>query len=392
MNQILFVDDEESVLQGLTRVLRGRFAVDTALGGAAGLDAITRRGPYAVVVADMRMPGMDGAEFLQQVRERSPDTVRMMLTGNSDQETAIRAVNQGSIFRFANKPCPPEVLIPMLQAALRQHQLVTAEKQLLEDTLGGCIRVLSEILSMADGRQFARATALQELTRTVTDELGVPDAWEIRSAAMLAQIGAVAIPPVVLVRARDGKELTGAEKEMLNRIPDIGHDLLRHVPRLEGVAAIVRYQTKNHDGSGFPLDVQRGDAIPFGARLLRILNDVVAARQNGDRGDTIVAALRQRAGSSYDPDLVERVAGILLRDVAEADSCGPDTEALALRDLAVGRVLAASVVTSQDTVLVVPGTRITQALRERLLNFAATVGVREPILVRAIGAPVPVRG
>lgn len=384
MTNILFVDDEESLLQGIQRSLRGKLTVDTALGGAAGLAAIQSRGPFAVVVADMRMPGMDGVEFLAKVKEIAPDTVRVMLTGNSDQATAIRAVNQGNIFRFANKPCPPETLIPMLQAALRQHQLVTAERQLLEDTLGGTLRVLTEILALSDGRHFAKATAMQELTRRVSAALGMADAWQIHAAAMLAQVGSVAIPHVVMVRAKSGKALTGPEKDMLQRIPDIGHDLLRHVPRLEGVAAIVRYQLKNFDGSGYPIDATQGSAIPAGARLLRILSDVVDAQQDGVPNEQAFLEMRKATGI-YDEAMLEAVIALLEEKGPERDEDGA-TEEVSLRDLQVGHVLAANIVTSEDTVLVVPGTKITYVLRERLLNFANTVGVREPILVHAATA------
>ena len=99
-------------------------------------------GPYAVVVSDMRMPGMDGIELLSKIKARSPETIRVMLTGTGDFDTAINAINEGSIFRFLSKPCSKEVMAQTLTAALAQYRLVTAEKQIMEQTLSGCIRVL----------------------------------------------------------------------------------------------------------------------------------------------------------------------------------------------------------------------------------------------------------
>ena len=90
------------------------------------------KGPYAVVVSDMRMPGMDGVEFLAWARAQHPDTVRIMLTGNADQGTAMAAVNKGAIFRFLTKPCDPELFGQTLDQAVRQHQLLTAEQSLLD--------------------------------------------------------------------------------------------------------------------------------------------------------------------------------------------------------------------------------------------------------------------
>ncbi len=146
-DKILFVDDETDLLRGYKIMLRQHFEVDTAEGGAQGLAEIQSHGPYAVVVSDMRMPGMNGVEFLSQVRHRAPDTIRMMLTGHTDIKAAMDAVNEGNIFRFLAKPCEREVLTSAINSGLVQHRLVIAEKELLEKTLMGSIKVLTERLS-----------------------------------------------------------------------------------------------------------------------------------------------------------------------------------------------------------------------------------------------------
>jgi len=109
--KVLFVDDEPAVLQGYQRLLRNEFQMDTAVGGKGALIAIETTGPYAVVISDMRMPEMTGVEVLRKVKELSPDSVRMMLSGHADLNAAIAAVNEGSIFRFLTKPCSPKTLI-----------------------------------------------------------------------------------------------------------------------------------------------------------------------------------------------------------------------------------------------------------------------------------------
>src|SRR6185369_9959485 len=126
--KILCVDDDPNILEGFQRNLRKRFSIDIALGGDPALALIAKQGPYAVIVADMQMPGMNGVEFLVKAREKTPQTVRIMLTGNADQQTAVEAVNQGHVFQFLNKPCPPEMLAGALENGLRQYQLITAEK------------------------------------------------------------------------------------------------------------------------------------------------------------------------------------------------------------------------------------------------------------------------
>ena len=142
--KILLVDDEPNVLDGYRRTLGREFTLETAVGGQEALGLIGEK-PYAVVVSDMRMPGMDGVQLLSRIKASSPDTIRVMLTGHADMETAINAINEGSIFRFLNKPTTKEMMAKTLTAALVQHRLVTAEKQLLEQTLSGALQVLTEV-------------------------------------------------------------------------------------------------------------------------------------------------------------------------------------------------------------------------------------------------------
>ena len=146
--RVLCVDDEPSILDGLRRELNRRFDVTTALSGAAGLEALEREGPFAVVVSDMRMPGMDGATFLGHVRERAPETVRVLLTGHADLEGAIAAVNQGNIFRFLTKPCPRDILMEALETSARAYHQGVGQREDAEvaailsevaETLGSCV-------------------------------------------------------------------------------------------------------------------------------------------------------------------------------------------------------------------------------------------------------------
>ena len=124
-DKILLVDDDEMVLAGLKRQLRNHFSIDTALSGEEALQRVQESGPYAVIVSDYMMPGMNGIEFLSYVKKSDPDTVRMMLTGTADMPTAIRAVNEGSIFQFHPKPCPADTLCQAIESAIRW---VVAEK------------------------------------------------------------------------------------------------------------------------------------------------------------------------------------------------------------------------------------------------------------------------
>ncbi len=138
MNEkILFVDDEKNILDGYRRNLRGTFNIETVESGYAALELISTQGPYAVVVSDMRMPEMDGVELLTNVEKQTPDTIRIMLTGNADQKTATDALNKGHIFQFLNKPCSKEKLIDVIDAAIIQYRQSKKNKERLDKALTG---------------------------------------------------------------------------------------------------------------------------------------------------------------------------------------------------------------------------------------------------------------
>jgi response regulator RpfG family c-di-GMP phosphodiesterase len=267
--KILMVDDDVNLLAACERNFHRKFQIETAAGAEAGLLKLAERGPFAVVISDRQMPGMDGIQFLSLVRERAPDTIRIMLTGNADLAGAIQVVNEGRIFRFLTKPCPLEVLAKMIEDGLAQFRLVMAEKELLNKTLSGSIKLLTDILSLTDPESFGRAQAMREVISHVAKKFNVADDWEIHLAVMLAPIGNVTVPTEVLSRFRKGELLSKVESQLLANVPETTARLLANIPRLEGVASIVRYQHKNFDGTGHPLNAIKGDDIPIGGAAVK---------------------------------------------------------------------------------------------------------------------------
>jgi DNA-binding NtrC family response regulator len=156
---VLCVDDEPKILEGVALHLRRHYRISMATSGTEGLAIVGGSDPPAVVVSDMRMPEMDGATFLGKVKEQAPDIVRLLLTGQADMTSAIAAVNQGQIFRFLTKPCNAQTLLAAIAAAAEQYRLLTAERELLEKTLRGSIKALTEVLSLANPLIFGRANA-----------------------------------------------------------------------------------------------------------------------------------------------------------------------------------------------------------------------------------------
>ncbi len=368
MASILCVDDEPNVLSGLQRALHGRFDVWTASSGAMGLETLREDGPFAVVVSDMQMPGMNGAAFLAQVREQAPDTVRMLLTGFSDFDAAIAAVNDGNIFRFLCKPCRRDVLVTALDAAMRQYDLVQAERKLLEETLGGAVSVLTELLGLAAPAAFARADQLEAYVAHMTAHIGRPDPWIYALAARLSQIGCVALPPDTLDKMYTGQAFSETEQSMLDGHPAIGHRLLARIPRLEPVAEIVGRQ------NDADLDAL-GDVVADGVLMLRVAVAIDALVAQGSSVRDAARKLRQRKGPLH-PILLNAMTSF------EGKERVHSVVAVRVRDLKTFMVLDEPVVTKEGTTVVAKDRQLTAPLIERLRNFASGVGVVEPIRVR----------
>jgi len=377
-NRVLLVDDEANVLQGCARMLRGRVALAVALGGHEALALMSGAEPFAVVVSDMRMPDLDGVEFLSRVKLKYPDTVRIMLTGNADQATAVEAVNRGEIFRFLCKPCEAGVLVQALEAGIRQYQLVTAERQLLEQTLKGALAMLVELLGLLDPVSFGRAQAMAALAEATARELDLAEPWVLGIAATLSQIGILTVPAPLVAKLRTGRFLSGGEREIANRVPEIGSNLLRHIPRLEQVAEAILYMNKNFNGTGFPADGLRATGIPVGGRILRVVSDYLDLL-GGKGGPRPALAEMQLRPAWYDLAVVAALARVLARTP-------PLDEAARIREVPVaelrpGQCLEEDLRTAAGLLLVPAGTRLGRSHLENLRNVSRISEIHEPIRV-----------
>ncbi|HZP30460.1 MAG TPA: HD domain-containing phosphohydrolase, partial [Acidimicrobiia bacterium] len=353
--------------------LRHHFDVTTALGGHEGLAAI-REGTYAAVLSDLRMPDMDGITFLNRVGEVAPDTVRLLLTGNAELDSAIDAVNRGGLFRFLTKPVDFDVLKTSLEGAVEQYALVMAERELLEQTLRGSVQTLVDTLSLADPRAFARATRLQQIVTDLLDATGTGDRWAIEVAAMLSQLGMVTLPADTAAKLNDATPLDASEQQMVDQLPALAVRLLGSIPRLDEVRDAIRLHPKHFDGSGDPPDSRSGTDLPLGARMLRIAVDLDNLHAQGMTSSQAVPLLERRRGF-YDPDLLAAFA----RKVAMSKTA--EVAEITVGQLREGMRLTRDVLTTAGALLVGREHVVTEQMLQRIRNYQRSVGVAEPLYV-----------
>jgi len=366
-------------LSGLSLHLRRRYDVETATSGAAALELLARQPPAAVVISDMRMPGMNGAEFLAKASTAYPHTTRILLTGHAEVDAAIAAVNKGAVFRFLVKPCPPPELMGAVDAAVELHRVTLAEQHLLEQTLHGSIKMLTEVMSLTNPVAFGRASRIKQHVTSLADKMELGERWQVEVAAMLSQLSTFTLPPETLEKVHYGAPLTGEEQAMIERAPDVTEQLLSHIPRLEPVREILGSYTKPYKKPERPGDLSHEQQqVQRWTQLLRVANDFDTLEAQGLSTAIALTTLKGRT-DQYDPEVLtaflslfgQRKEGDKIRDIS-------------LGALRSGMVLAADVKMATGTLFVARGYEITPAFLERVRNFRPG-SVREPIkvLIRA---------
>lgn len=378
--KVLFVDDDSNVLSAYTRQLRKRFDFHTAKGAAQALGLLQQEGPFAVVVSDMKMPGMNGIALLCRVKELYPNVIRMMLTANIDQRTAVDAVNAGHIFRFYTKPCAAENLAAAIEDALAQYRLQAAERELLEKTLAGSVKVLVDVLALVDPEGFGRTKLLRSMARDLAARLKLPSAWQLDVAAMLSPIGRITLPGEVMRKLRIGAKLTEPELAMVARVPEIGRDLIANIPRLEEVSEMIWFQAKGFDGSGFPDVALAATDIPIGARILRLLNDLIDASGGQPCGPASFDLLAENA-QLYDAALLATAREIFLGEAEAETETAQESLPLPIAKLRAGDQLVSNIETESGSLVLAAGSELTTALLAKLSNLNKMRRLKQPIYV-----------
>jgi YesN/AraC family two-component response regulator len=357
--RILLVDDEPNVLDGYRRTLGREFTLETAVGGQEAL-ALMEKAPYAVVVSDMRMPGMDGVQLLSRVKTQSPDTIRVMLTGHADMETAINAINEGSIFRFLNKPATKDMMAKTLTSALVQYRLVTAEKQLLEQTLSGALQVLTEVLSLVNPAAFSRAARARRYIHHVVTSMKLGNPWQYEVAAMLSQLGCVTLAPETIDAVYKGDTLPPQEQAQYDSHPNVAYQLLSKIPRLEPIAWMIRHQNRavsQSENAELP-DIRKG------AEVLRLVLEYEQATHQG-ASRTEAAHTLARQNSEMGPEFF--AALVALDPNAEEGQ----VKRCSIDELYAGMIIQQDVQTNGGSLLVSTGQEVTPTVISKLKNFHA---------------------
>jgi response regulator RpfG family c-di-GMP phosphodiesterase len=360
---ILCVDDEARVVEGLTLHLRKDYKVYTALSGDEGLKKLKEMGEVAVVISDMRMPGMDGATFLKRVMSGYPEATRILLTGETGVDSAVLAVNEGQIYRFLTKPCAPEKLKSAVDSAVIQHRMVCAERILLRETLIGCIHALIDVLAITNPVAFGRAKRITRMAMQFADSMGCAGYWQLEAAAMLSQIGYLSLPVELVEKLYYGEQLTPEEKVLSEGVPQVANKLLDHIPRLEPVTQILAAVSY----TDAQLRKLGEGTIGLGAIILSLVLEYDTLVTQGHSNDVAVQTVRGRS-ARYGETLVEKFATLV-----GAASGTTETRMMPLRLVRPGMIIQQDLRTHMGTLLVPRGFEVSETFLQRLHNFGSAL-------------------
>ncbi|MFQ5554436.1 MAG: response regulator [Acidimicrobiia bacterium] len=362
--RVLLVDDEERVLEGYRRVLRKHFEITTALSGKEGLEAAEGNGGYAVIVSDYRMPEMNGVQLLSKVRELYPDTVRIMLTGQADLAAIVAAINESDVFRFLSKPCPADALAAVLNSGIEQHRLVSAEKELLEETLRQTVDVLFEVLGLVDPATHMLSAGLRDRVADICGAMALDHAWEFELAAMMSQLGTIALPPETVAKHRGGKKLSETDSVMMDQHPQSAYNLLVKIPRLERVARMVLNQARPPGSKPLHQDAPDDEDIEaMGAHLVNIALTFEGLLQNALTPAAAIERLRGQGGTPF------RMRAIDTLEAASRETARYVHLTVGLDELEAGMELDADVKTPGGLLLLATDQLLTEAHLQRLRRF-----------------------
>lgn len=358
---LLFVDDERNILNALKRLFRSsEYSIHTAESGMDALQILDQH-PIDLIVSDMRMPHMDGAEFLSLAAERWPDTIRILLTGYADLESTIAAVNKGRIHSYCGKPWEDNELKLQINNALEQKRLKDERQRLfaiihqqnaelkelnthleekvehrteqlrsslqqidqahnaLKKQYTDAVKAFARIIEMRPGIKSGHSLYVAENARHVAQKMGLDqaDVKDIVYAGLLLQIGKMSLDDELLHMPLH--PMSSFHKKRYMQHAQEGWSLLRDIDRLKNAAELILHQYEYYDGSGEPNSL-RGDEIPLGSRILAVVRDYICYLDGFITGSTMSVdqakcRLLQRKNKDYDPDVVEMFLMCLAQSV-----------------------------------------------------------------------------
>jgi response regulator RpfG family c-di-GMP phosphodiesterase len=417
--KILFVDDEKQMLTALNRVFRAKtYTVFTANSGQEALNILETE-TMDVIVSDMRMPEMDGASFLAKTVDLNPNSRRILLTGYSDQESTVRAINEGQVHQYILKPWDNEALKQTIDSEIEEkerirkdtpdandhemlqeqvvnvstelsnaHMFADMAKEELLKQYNTTIKVISNLINLQTPTPLCMNTNVvtHSVAMSKLIKLNRKVITEVRNAAQLFQVGKLAVDnDVIDIKIN---KMSEAQLSAYNKHAVKGADLLLPLSSLDYAANLIRHQNENVDGSGYP-DNQKGKAIPLGSRILRVVVDyqqIVHGLYFDDAysPNDALDFMAKSSGKKYDATIL-MLYGKFIAELSKTEGIQQD-RLLKISDLKAGMNVSRDLVTNEGLLLITKGTRLNELTIRKLDELQARDTQQLNVFIKEQGA------
>lgn len=314
---VLAVDDEENNLSLLKRTLRGSYNVISATSGAEALEIIERQGDeISLIISDQKMPQMEGTDFLKIVSVNHPEIIKILLTGHSNFDILVDAINECHLFQYILKPFEPQDLCMTIENGIKKYELTSSRAQIIQDLselFYKTIKSIAQALDAKDPYTHGHSLRVTLYSLAIAKKLNLSDELleEIETAGLLHDIGKIAIPEKILLKP--GK-LTEEEFQIIKTHPELGEKLVTNIKKLQLISNWLKSHHERYDGKGYPEGLA-GEAIPISSRIIAIADTYDAMTSNRSYRnaldhETAMAEIQRCSGSQFDPKLAELFIGL----------------------------------------------------------------------------------
>lgn len=372
--EILIIDDNEEnrmILEVICKSLG--FKPQLEVNGKNALTILEKYTP-SLVLCDLIMPELNGFEFLKKFKANPKwKSIPIIMVSSVDEtESILKCLQQGAD-DYITKPFEPDILKARVDNLLSKYLYMKMEKELLEKTFSGSLKVLSDILSTLSPFLFGKSTRTRRIAKQIAEEINYPNIWEIEVSAMFYLIGCITLPPETITKIIEGRTLIALEKIMYDNHPYIGYKLLNNIPRLENVSFIVFFQNKMRFNNQIPQEIQnKVKDIPLGAKILHLAIEYEYISSKTTLNSDIISYLRK---IETDVELLSAIEKIVVID------SGKELKKVNLSDLQSGMIFASDIITVNNNKVANRWMEANSTLIDVMKLIHSKVAIQEPIEV-----------
>ena len=370
--KVLLIDDDIRVLNGYKRILEKFFDVKMAHNPIVGLKILKKEGDIAVVISDFMMPKVDGNLFFEAAREISPNSVRIMLSGNADLSTAVDAINKSAVYKLLIKPYPASDLKDVIFEAIEIYNEQVERGSLQNRTYLLISDTLKDFISIMNPRDGYFVNSIIEITETITKRIKFKNSSKIIIAASLSQLGFISLPTEIKSKVYNKKKLTPNETNSVEQHPKFAKEVVLKKPILSDLAAGIEAQNKDFIRASSIRDKLSSDI----ARILRISIDFSINLIYYDSYKRAIKEL-ERNYFIYDPQLLK-----VLKDYTEMKNENYTIMEVSPMDVKEGMIVARDYMNSLNELLITKGSLITSSLKLKLMGAYRFNTCKDKILVK----------